>query len=82
MKQVGAFEAKNKLSELLDLAEAGEEVVITRHGKEVARLVPPHPHYNREEAEAAMLRIRERAKRRKLNVSLEEIKAWRDEGRP
>lgn len=38
---VGAFEAKTKLSELLDRVEAGEEVVITRHGKEVARLAPP-----------------------------------------
>jgi prevent-host-death family protein len=36
---VGAFEAKTKLSELLDRVERGEEVVITRHGKPVARLV-------------------------------------------
>ena len=82
MREIGAFEAKNKFSELLDLAEQGEEIVITRHGKEAARLVPPRQHYNRGEAEAAMQRIRERAKRRKLNVTLEEIKAWRDEGRP
>jgi len=82
MRQVGAFEAKNKLSELLDLAERGEEIVITRHGKEVARLVPPRARYSPDEARAAMLRIRERAKRRKLKLSLEEIKAFRDEGRP
>jgi len=36
----GTFEAKNKLSELLDKVEQGEEVVITRHGKPVAKLVP------------------------------------------
>ena len=36
----GAFEAKNRLSELLQLVENGEEVTITRHGKPVARLVP------------------------------------------
>ena len=54
MKEVGAFEAKNKLSELLDLAERGEEIVITRHGKAVARLVPPKGQCNREEARAAM----------------------------
>jgi prevent-host-death family protein len=35
---VGAFEAKTKFSELLDRVEHGEEVVITRRGKEVARL--------------------------------------------
>lgn len=40
MKQIGAFEAKNRLSELLALVENGEEVVITKHGRPVARLVP------------------------------------------
>jgi len=81
MREVGAFEAKNKLSELLDLAESGEEVVITRHGKEVARLVPPRPLINREEARAAMARLRARAKALKLNLTMEEIRAYRDEGR-
>ena len=37
---VGTFEAKTKLSELLDRVERGEEVVITRRGKEIARIVP------------------------------------------
>jgi prevent-host-death family protein len=39
MITVGTFEAKTKLSELLDKVEAGEEIVITRHGKPIARLV-------------------------------------------
>jgi antitoxin (DNA-binding transcriptional repressor) of toxin-antitoxin stability system len=38
---VGVFEAKTKLSELLDRVEAGSEVVITRRGRAVARLVRP-----------------------------------------
>jgi prevent-host-death family protein len=38
---VGAFEAKTKLSELLDLVEQGEEVLITRRGKTIARLSSP-----------------------------------------
>jgi prevent-host-death family protein len=38
--EVGAFEAKNRLSELLRAAEAGRSVLITRHGRAVARLVP------------------------------------------
>ena len=33
-------EAKNNLSALIDRALAGEEVVITRHGKPVVRLAP------------------------------------------
>jgi len=40
MRHFGTFEAKNRLSALLDLVEAGEEVTITRNGKAVARLVP------------------------------------------
>jgi prevent-host-death family protein len=39
MKQVGIFEAKTHLSSLLDGVEAGTEVVITRHGRPIARLV-------------------------------------------
>ena len=37
---VGIFEAKQKLSELVERASKGEEIVITRRGKEQARLVP------------------------------------------
>lgn len=37
---VAVFEAKSKLSALLDRACRGEEVVITRHGAPIARLVP------------------------------------------
>ena len=40
MSQIGAFEAKTHLSELLDRVEAGEELVIARHGQPIARLVP------------------------------------------
>ncbi len=38
MATVGAFEAKTKFSELLQRAERGEEITITRRGKPVARL--------------------------------------------
>jgi prevent-host-death family protein len=81
MRAVGAFEAKNKLSELLDLAERGEEIVITRHGREVARLIPPKRRHDPEEARVAMERLRARAKALGLNLTLDEIKAYRDEGR-
>ena len=59
MKEIGAFEAKNRLGQLLDLVEQGEEVVITRHGKAVARLVPPKTGFSRVEAREAAQRIRE-----------------------
>jgi prevent-host-death family protein len=40
MITLGAFEAKTHLSSLLDRVAQGEEVVITKRGKPVARLVP------------------------------------------
>jgi prevent-host-death family protein len=44
MKQLGVAEAKNRLSELIDQAEAGHTIVITRKGKPVAELRPvPKP---------------------------------------
>jgi prevent-host-death family protein len=39
MITVGAFEAKTHLSNLLERVAEGEEVIITKHGKPVARLV-------------------------------------------
>ncbi|HLJ64221.1 MAG TPA: type II toxin-antitoxin system prevent-host-death family antitoxin [Stellaceae bacterium] len=62
MKEIGAFEAKSRLGQLLDRVEAGEEVVITRRGKVVARLVPPGMAFDRERARRAVARIRERRK--------------------
>ena len=40
MQEIGAIEAKLTLGALLDRVQKGEEIVITRHGKPVARLVP------------------------------------------
>ena len=42
-KSVGVHEAKTHLSQLLRRVAAGEEISITRRGREVARLVPPQP---------------------------------------
>lgn len=38
---VSTAEAKNRLTELIRVAEGGEPVVITRHGRPVAQLAPP-----------------------------------------
>jgi prevent-host-death family protein len=40
VESIGLFEAKTHLSELIARAERGEEVIITRHNKPVAKLVP------------------------------------------
>jgi prevent-host-death family protein len=83
MLECGAFEAKNRLGALLDRVEAGEEVLITRHGRPVARLVSPSVSPERQaQALAAVERIRERAKTLTgQQFSWEELKKDRDEGR-
>lgn len=85
---IGAFEAKNTLGSLLDRVEHGEEIVITRHGKPVARLVPNVHHAGTDDVQAAFDRIRERAQRlarerpESQPFDWEEVKKLRDEGRP
>ena len=69
MREIGAFEAKNKLGQLLDLVEQGEEITITRHGKQVARLVPARPVRSRDQAREALQRMRARAEQRRLSTS-------------
>ncbi len=83
MTEVGAFEAKNHLGALLDRVEQGEEIVITRHGKPIARLVPSQGGTNRQQAEAAAKRIRERALQLHAGAfEWKKLKMDRDAGRP
>jgi prevent-host-death family protein len=42
MATIGAFEAKSHFSQLLDRVQAGETIIITRHGQPVAALSPVH----------------------------------------
>lgn len=80
MREIGAFEAKNKLSALLDWVAGGEEVVITRRGKPVARLVPAEPGFDRAKARRAMEGILEA--RRGVTLGGISLKELVDEGRP
>jgi prevent-host-death family protein len=79
MKQVQASAAKAHLAELLDEVERGETIVITRHGKPIARLVPDEDKRD-DQARRAMAEVREMRKTAP-RVNAEEILAWRDEGR-
>ena len=58
MTTVGIFEAKNRLSELVERAARGEEIVITRRGEHVARLMPPRAPDALGQAHALARRIR------------------------
>ncbi|MGI8642701.1 MAG: type II toxin-antitoxin system Phd/YefM family antitoxin [Thermomicrobiales bacterium] len=57
MKSVGVYEAKTQLSRLLDEVDDGETVEITKHGRLVARLVPPDD-ATKPNADAAIAAIR------------------------
>ncbi len=78
MNVFGAYEAKTRLSELLDRVEKGERITITRHGVVVAVLQPPNPTPTRDVG-GAVLALREFRKGR--CISTEEIASWIAEGR-
>ncbi len=83
MQTIGAFEAKNTLGALLDRVEQGEEIIITRHGKPIARLVPNSGGIDRVQAQAALMRIRTRAAGLAPgDTDWATLKADRDTGRP
>ena len=82
MREIGSFDAKNKLSELLTKAERGEEIIITRRGRPVAKLVPLSSARDVEAARGAMRRIRTLAQQMKLgSFDWSEWKDYRDQGR-
>lgn len=54
MTRIGAYDARTHFAELLDRAEAGERITITRHGREVAVLGPVSPSTDRTAAEAVV----------------------------
>ena len=78
MKEVGTFEAKTHLSALLDEVERGVEVVITRRGVAVARLVPANAP-RRSGADDPITRAKAFAKHQTLGRL--SWKKLRDEGR-
>ena len=62
MHTVGVFEAKNRLTALLDEVESGGEVIITRRGKAIARLAPLEGGFSRVTARAAADGLRDASK--------------------
>lgn len=80
MKHIQASEAKAKFSELLDQVERGETIMITRHGKVIARIEPAVSDKAKAAAREAMQRIMEARKTAPV-ATVEEILEWRDEGR-
>ena len=78
MREVQASEAKTHLPQLLDDVERGETVVITRHGRAIARIVP-EAHRRQEEVDRAIDRIKA-LRKRTGKITLEELLSARHEG--
>ena len=59
-QQIGAFEAKTHFSQILDKAERGEDFIITKRGKAVAKIIPfeKKPEMTRKEALAQLTEMR------------------------
>jgi prevent-host-death family protein len=79
MQTIQASEAKTKFLSILDQVERGESIIVTRHGRPIARIVP-EVDVNRERVEQAiesMKALRQRAGK----MSSQEILSARDEGR-
>lgn len=65
MRTVGAFEAKTHFSSLLEKVTKGEQVLITRHGHPVAKLIPTSKP-DREEIKQAVQQIKQFSQKHKL----------------
>jgi len=79
MREVQASEAKTHLPSLLDAVERGETLVITRHGKPIARIVPEAPR-RQAEIDGAIEDIKA-IRKRTGKIALGELLSARDEGR-
>ncbi len=73
MRSVGLFEAKQKLSELVERASEGERIGITRRGRLAAYLVPARDNKSLKEVFADIERIRKRAKRLPKGLTIKDL---------
>jgi prevent-host-death family protein len=79
MREIQSSVAKAQFAELLDEVERGETVIITRHGKPIARLIPDEA-ARKERFDRAIATMKELRKHTKP-TTIEEIIAWKNEGR-
>ena len=79
MREIQASEAKTHFASLLSDVERGETLIITRHGRAIARIVPEEGK-KREDIIRAIEEMKELG-RRNGKIAVEEIISARDEGR-
>jgi len=73
VRNIGLFEAKQKLSELVDRASQGERIGITRRGKLEAYLVPARSKVDLKAVFARIERIRKSAKPLPQGVTIKDL---------
>lgn len=82
---IGVFDAKARFSELVERAERGEEIVVTRHGRPVARVAPLAKAQRTPEETADMITraqaLRERIRAGGGATAQTEIQSWKEAGR-
>ncbi len=86
MRSIPVGEFKDNASSFIAAAEAGEEIVITRHGKAAARLVAADEAETARRAAfdsawAALAAQRERQRAEGRTATIDEMIAWKNEGR-
>lgn len=81
MERIGIYDARARLSELVDRVEAGEEVVLTRRGRPVVRLVRAQRDTHAKTRAAAVNRIRALSKKLNLKIGRAELRKAIAEGR-
>ena len=76
---IGTFEAKTHFTKIITQVISGEEILITRRGKAVAKIIPIKETFDRENIKAAIFRLRKLAKEMQLgNFDWDEWKSYRD----
>lgn len=81
MTEIGLFEAKTRLSELVRQVKTGESFIITQRGVPVAKLTPI-PHKERRDPRRIAEAVRRlRAMPKIQGVSHKELRSWIEEGR-
>lgn len=80
MNMIQSTEAKARFAELLRIVEQGETVVITRHGRVVAQIIPAHETEEEDYRQVAARFCRRLEELEPVHMSIEEILGARHEG--
>jgi len=81
MERIGIYDARSRLSELVERVEAGEEVILTRRGQPVVRMVRAEAQARNKARAAAVKRIRALRRRMNLHITQAEIRRALAKGR-